>query len=255
MVSLWGLALLAQATPTLWIIGDSTVRNGNGTGQNGQWGWGDVIAAHFDPAKIKVVNRAIGGRSSRTFTTDGRWNEIEKDLHAGDFVLIQFGHNDPGAINDETRARGTIRGIGEETQEIENLLTKKHETVHSFGWYVRRFIQGAKAHGAEAIVCSYIPRCPRPGAKVALETSPTSYRLWARQVAEQEKAPFVDLFALSMTAFLDLSPEEIKRRYYCEADFTHTNRDGAELNANCVVARIRALKGDRLNDYLVEAKR
>src|SRR5437899_4980413 len=52
--------------PTLFIIGDSTVRNGQGDGRNGQWGWGDIVGEYFDQAKINVVNWALGGRSSRT---------------------------------------------------------------------------------------------------------------------------------------------------------------------------------------------
>ena len=53
--------------PTLFLIGDSTVRNGRGDGANGQWGWGEPLVDLFDTAKINVVNRAVGGLSSRTF--------------------------------------------------------------------------------------------------------------------------------------------------------------------------------------------
>src|SRR3954467_9881659 len=52
--------------PTLWLVGDSTVRNGGGTGGNGQWGWGDRIAPLFDTSRINIVNRARGGRSRRS---------------------------------------------------------------------------------------------------------------------------------------------------------------------------------------------
>src|SRR5215475_9595382 len=60
--------------PTLYVVGDSTVRNGRGDGGNGQWGWGDVIGTYFDAGKINVVNRALGGRSSRTYITEGHWD-------------------------------------------------------------------------------------------------------------------------------------------------------------------------------------
>ncbi|MGV3618451.1 MAG: rhamnogalacturonan acetylesterase [Fimbriimonas sp.] len=245
------LALVAYASlPTLWIIGDSTVRNGNGTGSNDQWGWGSPLEKRFDPAKIRVVNRAIGGRSSRTFLTEGRWEAILKEAQPGDFVLIQFGHNDPGAINDDSRARGTIRGIGEETEEIDNLLTKKKETVHTFGWYLRRYVREAKEKGMTPIVLSYVPRCPRPG-ETPKAQEPASYRLWAQQVAEAEKAPYIDLFDRIWTDYLKLTPEEIKRRYFCAADFTHTNLAGAEMNADKVVEGIRALEGGPLKEALL----
>src|SRR3954452_24792096 len=84
--------------PTLFIVGDSTVRNGT----KGQQGWGDPIAAHFDKSKIKVENHAIGRRSSRTFITEGRWDKIFAAAKPGDFVLVQMGHNDGGPLDDPT---------------------------------------------------------------------------------------------------------------------------------------------------------
>src|SRR5262245_5754814 len=107
--------------PTLYIVGDSTVKNGT----KGQQGWGDPVAAHVDKAKIKVQNHAIGGRSSRTFITEGRWDKILAAAKPGDFVLVQLGHNDGGPLDDKARARGTIRGIGDETKEIDNPITGK----------------------------------------------------------------------------------------------------------------------------------
>ena len=115
--------------PTLFIIGDSTVRNST----KGLQGWGDAIDSFFDQTRIKIDNRARGGRSSRTFITEGLWDQVLAELKPGDFVLMQFGHNDGGAINDASRARGSLRGAGDETEEIDNLLTKKHEVVHTYG--------------------------------------------------------------------------------------------------------------------------
>src|SRR5438876_11330853 len=85
-----------QRLPTLFIIGDSTVKNSG----KGLLGWGDPIAGFFDQTKIKIDNRARGGRSSRTFVTEGLWDQVLGELKPGDFVLMQFGHNDGGAIND-----------------------------------------------------------------------------------------------------------------------------------------------------------
>jgi hypothetical protein len=144
--------------PTLFLIGDSTVRNGRGDGSNGQWGWGEPLVEYFDPAKINVVNRAVGGLSSRTYLTQGHWDRVLAMLKPGDFVMMQFGHNGSGPVDDPARARGTLRGTGEETREIDNPITKRHEVVHSYGWYLRKFIADAKARGATPIVCSPIPR-------------------------------------------------------------------------------------------------
>ena len=86
--------------PTLFIVGDSTVKNST----PGQQGWGDPLIMLFDPAKINVENHAIGGRSSRTFQTEGRWERILDKAKAGDFVLVQMGHNDGGSLDDPRRA-------------------------------------------------------------------------------------------------------------------------------------------------------
>src|SRR6266852_2178037 len=82
--------------PTLFIIGDSTVNNST----KGQLGWGTPIAAFFNKSKINIENRARGGRSSRTYLTEGLWDQVLAGMKRGDFVLMQFGHNDGGASND-----------------------------------------------------------------------------------------------------------------------------------------------------------
>src|SRR5215831_11960168 len=104
--------------PTLYLIGDSTVN----TPTKGQLGWGKPIAALFDTNRINVLNKARGGRSSRTYYTEGLWEEVRSALKPGDFVLMQFGHNDGGPLSDG-RARASIKGNGNETQEIENKST------------------------------------------------------------------------------------------------------------------------------------
>jgi rhamnogalacturonan acetylesterase len=89
--------------PSLFLIGDSTVK----VGTMGQVGWGERIADYFDPAKIAVVNAARGGRSSRTFQTEGLWYRVLSDIRPGDFVIMQFGHNDSSALFDTNRPRGS----------------------------------------------------------------------------------------------------------------------------------------------------
>jgi hypothetical protein len=74
----------AANLPTLFLIGDSTVRNGRGDGANGQWGWGEPLADFFDSAKIDLVNCALGGRSSRTYLTGGQWDSVKARLKPGE---------------------------------------------------------------------------------------------------------------------------------------------------------------------------
>src|SRR5258708_28791383 len=91
----------ARALPTLYLIGDSTVRNGQGDGSNGQWGWGEPIVSFFDASKINVVDRAYGGRSPPTHLNLWGWGKDHVEIQAGDFVIIPFGHTDNAAVNED----------------------------------------------------------------------------------------------------------------------------------------------------------
>jgi lysophospholipase L1-like esterase len=217
-------------------------------------GWGDPIAGFFDRTRIKVENHAIGGRSSRTFQTEGRWDKILAVARKGDFVLVQMGHNDAGALDDPRRARGTLRGTGEETREIDNPITKKKEVVHTYGWYLRKYVADARARGMTLILLAPVPRCPRRAVeKGAVEKN--SYVAWAEEVATAEKVPFVNLNRLVLARYAEMTPEDIKAKLFTPADDTHTSPAGAELNAACVVEGLRALKDCPLRDYLLPEKK
>jgi lysophospholipase L1-like esterase len=231
--------------PALYIIGDSTVRNGQGDGRNGLWGWGDLIGKYFDPDKINVVNWALGGRSSRTYITEGHWDQLLAILRPGDFVMMQFGHNDSSPVNDTSRARGTLQGIGNETQEIDNLLTHKHEVVHTYGWYIRKYIDDTKAKDATPIVCSMIPRKIWKDGKIVRNDH--DYAGWAREVATQESVPFVDLNEIIAGRYDAMGPAAVNPLFGDE--HTHTTRAGAELNAECVIAGLKALRNDPLAQF------
>ena len=231
--------------PTLFLIGDSTVRNGQGAGGGGQWGWGEPLVGLFDQTKITVSNRALGGRSSRTYLTGGQWDKVFTQLKPGDFVIMQFGHNDGAALNDTSRARGSIKGVGEQAEEIDNLLTKQHETVHSYGWYLRKYIADAKAKGATPIVCSPVPRKMWRDGKIGRSND---YGKWAAEVAKSEKVEFIDLNERIARRYDELGPEKVEPLFGDE--HTHTSRAGAELNAACVVEGLRALPDAPLNKYL-----
>ena len=249
MIAIVGLSfIVTKHKPVLYIIGDSTVKNGDGSGKNGQVGWGTVIDVFFDTAKINVRNHAIGGRSSRTFITDGRWDKILADLQKGDYVIMQFGHNDGGALDDTARARGTIKGIGEDSTEIYNPIRKQKEVVHTYGWYMRKYVNEAKAKGAIPIVCSPIPRNDWKDGKVV--RSNQSYGLWAKQVADQAGAYFIDLNELIAGEYEKM--DTVKVSSFFPADHTHTNKEGAELNAKQVTKGIAELKHCRLKKFLLD---
>jgi rhamnogalacturonan acetylesterase len=233
--------------PVIYIIGDSTVKNGSGKGDGGLWGWGDYLNTLIDTNKISVKNFAIGGRSSRTFITEGRWDKVLTMLKKGDYVIMQFGHNDGGAINDNSRARGTIKGTGEETEEIDNMLTGKHEIIHSFGWYMRKYAADTKEKGAIPIICSLIPRNIWENGKVV--RSSDNYAKWAWESAESEKAYFIDLNEIIAKKYETLGEEKVKNEFFV-TDHTHTTKAGAILNAEAVAEGIKSLKGCKLKNYL-----
>src|SRR5689334_11961307 len=80
-------SFIQQQQPTIYIIGDSTVRNSN----KEQWGWGTLLPEFFDSTKISISNQAMAGRSTRTFIKEGRWDKVLSTLKKGDYVLMQFG--------------------------------------------------------------------------------------------------------------------------------------------------------------------
>jgi lysophospholipase L1-like esterase len=236
------------ALPSLFLIGDSTVRNGQGNGANAQWGWGDLLAPYFDTNKINVVNRALGGTSSRTFYRD-QWPRVLARLKPGDFVMMQFGHNDGGAINDTNRARGTIKGVGDGTQEIDNLITKQHEVVHTFGWYEKQMILEARAKGATPMVCSLIPHNTWKNGVVVRNKN--DYAGWAGEVARSENAPFLDINEIIARRYDELGQEKVKPLFVVGAG-PHTSRAGAEINAACVISALKGLNENPLVKFFSE---
>jgi len=230
--------------PTLFLIGDSTVRNHT----RGQLGWGDPIADWFDHSKITVTNRALGGRSSRTFLTEGLWGKVLAELKPGDFVLMQFGHNDGGPL-DDAKARASLKGNSDESRIVTNKVSGKIETIRTYGWYLRQYISDTKAKGATPIVLSPVPRKIWKDGKVARAAN--DYGKWAAEAAKAEGAAFVDLNDLVARRYEQLGQEAVEKLFGDE--HTHTNPEGAKLNAQCVVEGLRALGGCPLAKYLVPA--
>ncbi len=233
---------LNPALPTLFIAGDSTAAASSNPDQQG---WAEPFATYFDLSKINIANRARGGRSSRTFITEGHWEQLLTEVKRGDIVLVQFGHNDSGALNEEPpgstrplRARGTIPGLGEETQEIDNVITKQHEVVHSFGWYLRKMIADTRAHGATPILVSLTERDIWKDGQV--ECGSGDYRQWIAETARVAHVQFIDLTRILADRYQKLGGDEVKA--FFSIDHLHTNPKGADFNATAVVAGLRAVK-------------
>ena len=234
---------MAQELPTIFVVGDSTANNN----ANGGQGWADPFVSFFDLTKVKVLNRARAGRSSRTFITQGLWDNVLSEMKRGDFVLIQFGHNDGGAVNDASRARGSLPGTGEETQEIDNQLTKQPEVVHTYGWYMRKMISDTKAKGAVPIVLSLTVRNIWKDGRV--ERGSGKFGQWAAEIANSQQVIFIDVTKLIADKYEQLGQEKVRELF--ATDHTHTNPAGAALNASLIVTGLKQLKDQPLNRYLL----
>lgn len=231
--------------PTLWIIGDSTVKNNT----QGLLGWGDPIAELFDTTKINVCNRGLGGRSSRSYITEGLWDSVLSEMKAGDFVLMQFGHNDNGPLN-TGRARASLHSNGDETREVVMESTGKKEVVHSYGWYVRKYIADTKAKGATPIVLSLVTRNIWKDDGKTVVRATDDFTKWASEAAKQGGADFIDLNGIIADHYEAQGQEKVKTQYFM-ADHTHTTPAGAKLNAACVVQGLKQLKDCKLCGFLL----
>jgi lysophospholipase L1-like esterase len=248
-----GLAFIAQSASAqekvkerpahlrIFLIGDSTVRNGKGDGADSLWGWGDFFATHFDTNKVRVFNRALGGRSSRTFFTEGLWEKVRSDLRPGDFVLMQFGHNDGGEIAKGDRPRASLKGNGDNSKNVVVENTAKAETVHSYGWYLRKYIADTKAAGASPIVLSPVPRNIWKNKHVI--RAKNDYGKWAAEAAAAGGVPFIDFNDLIATRYETIGQTNVAKDFFTAADHTHTTQAGAELNAEILARALQTTKG------------
>ena len=226
--------------PTVFLIGDSTVKNGSGKGDGGLWGWGAFLGEHFDATKIRVDNRALGGRSSRTYLTEGLWDKVLADLQPGDFVVMQFGHNDGGELA-TGRARASLKGNGDETREVTLEKTGAKEVVHTYGWYLRHYIAGAKARGATPIVLSPVPRNIWNNGTIGRAAN--DYGKWAAEAARSGDSLFIDLNELVARRYEDAGAAKVAGEFFTAADHTHTTRAGALVNAAALADGIRRVNG------------
>ncbi len=243
------LPALAETTdkPTIYVAGDSTAANGT----DGARGWGRHLAAFFDADVVHVENRARGGRSSRTFVTEGLWENIASQLKPGDVVFIQFGHNDGGRINDPQRARGSLPGLGDETEDIDNQQTGQPETVHTYGWYMRKMINETRDAGATPILLSLTVRNRWDNGRV--ERGSGRYGQWTRELANEHNVAFIDLTALAADTYERMGQEQVAPLF--PRDHTHTGEDGAKLNAKLVVEGFKGLREEMWRPWLSVAGR
>jgi rhamnogalacturonan acetylesterase len=224
-------APLNPKLPTLFIVGDSTARN------QADLGWGDHFAHYFDTTRINIANRARAGRSSRTFINEGSWDKVLAEIKPGDFVLIQMGHNDGGDISG-AKPRGSLKGLGDETQQI-TLPNGQEELVHTYGWYIRHYIEDTRRKQATPILLSLTVRniwTPGSDGKPHIERD-VGYDAEIQQIAKDQVVAYVDMATVEADRLEAIGPE--KTALLFPIDHTHTSAEGAERNAESVVIALR----------------
>ena len=235
-----------SSLPTLVVVGDSTARSNSPLR-----GWGSEIGTFFNPAKINVVNQAIGGRSSRTYISEGRWDKVLSTVKAGDFVLIQFGHNDVGDYKDpRAKGRPSLHGEGEETAQAFKADLKTMETIHSFGWYMRKYAADTKAKGATPILLSMVPHKDWKDGKISRGEQETFVK-WTENAAKAEGALYIDANSIIAKGLEKLGPEKVNSLFGDQR--THSTPEGAAYNAAAVVVGLKGLTPDPLAPYFSAA--
>lgn len=220
--------------PVLFLVGNSTMRTGTlGNGNNGQWGWGFYAHEYYDENKITVENHALGGTSPRTFYTM-LWQPLLEAVKKGDYVFLELGHNDNGPI-DSIRARSSYRPDGklevkEDSISIYNKVTRKQETVYTFGGYMRRFINEIRAKGATPILFTLTPRndyeADNPK-RIQRKLSDFTPAIFA--IGKETNTPVIDLNDISATKLEQYGPW--KANYHFYLDKIHSSAYGARMNA------------------------
>jgi rhamnogalacturonan acetylesterase len=245
------IAFTSISKPTLYLAGDSTVAHG----------WGDFISVYFDSTRINIENRAVAGTSSRTFFTktvhdtkmaaNGMWDGIIKDLKPGDYVMIEFGHNDDAPLADTARSRGSIKGTGNDSAIVFNPFTRQQEVVHTYGWYLKRLVNDVKARGATAIICSPIPKDQWQNKKIVRLDS--SYNKWCAEAAAYSGAYFINLNHLIANRYDREDTVQVSRNYF-NPDRIHTTNTGSKFNALILVNAIRNTPDLPLKFFLKQEK-
>lgn len=240
----------------IFFCGDSTGKNED-KNPDGMWGWGSQAYTVFDESKCTFINCAKAGRSTRTFLLENRWEEVYRTLRPGDYVLLQFGHNDIGGI-DKDKERGVI-ACAKDTSHVYHLKSNgKNLVVYSYGWYLHKMIQDCKEKGAIPVVLSFTPRnewhkgkgkvvgdfyrVNEKKNKQYIERRNDNYvTQWCKEVADENGAAFVDVHNISAD-FLDKHcGNKEKASAYFNHDHTHTSLLGARNNAKSLAKGLKKI--------------
>lgn len=206
-----------SSKPVIYMAGDSTMAN-KPIDDNPERGWGQLLPEFFNN-EISIQNHAMNGRSTRSFIYEGRWDSLVNKLKKGDFVVIQFGHND-----------GSIQKV------------ERYCTPIEYKYNLTRFIKDLRKKGAKPILCTSIQRRKFDGNGIFQDTN-GDYPKYVRELAAQFNVPLVDMQKKSEIVilahgvegskkiFLHIKPVVYKTLPDGREDNTHFSEYGARLMA------------------------
>ncbi|MCZ8514229.1 rhamnogalacturonan acetylesterase [Paenibacillus filicis] len=208
-----------QQTLTVYIAGDSTVQTYKAESAP-QAGWGQFISRYFT-GNVRFINKAIGGRSSKTFVEEGRLEEILNVLQENDYLFIQMGHNDSTASKPE----------------------RYTEPFGSYKTYLKMYTAGAKEWGAIPILLTPVGRLHYHEGTFLNDFS--DYCAAMKQVAEEEQVQLIDLMDRSLALYRSLGYDEAAELFMISSngtDCTHFTEKGADHIARLVMQGVKELQ-------------
>lgn len=223
------MSVTTSAQITVFIAGDSTAANKTAD-RRPETGWAEMLQQHFDPAKVKVDNRALNGRSTKSFIAEGKWTALIDSVKKGDFVFIQFGHND------QSKDKG-----------------ERYTPPEDFEWNLIKFVDEVRAKGANPVLMTPVMR-RRFDKDGKFYDAHGEYPGYTRAVAAEHKVPLIDMHRKSEAViikygvegskklFLQLAPGENPNYPKGVEDNTHFSPLGAEEMAKLAIDGIREAK-------------
>ena len=227
LLSIFAVTASAQKTPvTIFMAGDSTMAIKQ-PDKRPETGWGEMLGKYFKDGTVKIDNRAMNGRSTKTFISEGRWQSIVDALQKGDYVFIQFGHND------ESKEKG-----------------ERYTPPADYRNNLIRFITDVKAKGGNPVLLTPVMRRKFDSSGNFVDTH-GEYPDIVRTVAKEQKVPLIDMHRDSEVViksygvegsrklFLQLKSGENPNYPNGIEDNTHFNPLGADEIAKLAVKGIK----------------
>ncbi|CAN9092192.1 unnamed protein product [Alternaria alternata] len=228
---------------TVYLAGDSTMARASGV----TTGWGVFFPYSVS---LPVVNKAIGGRSSRSYTVEGRFDEIVNLVKPNDIVIMEFGHNDGGGLGSGDNGRSVCPGTGSET--CQSTYNGQAVTVHTYNYYLTEAGKKLIAKGAKVIVSSQTPNNPWESGSFVY-TDGGRFVGYARDVAKAlgSNAMYVDHGAYTADIFKTMG--KAKTDAIFPQDHTHTSPAGADIVAKAFVKGLQCGGGGFLQGFVKNA--